>query len=273
MCVGADSNPKGGNGRMIAIAVDDERIMLNALTDAIRASQDIQQVISFGKCSAVLEWIQTNCPDVAFLDINMRGIGGIALAEAILKIHPECKIVFCTGYGEYALDAIQLRCSGYLIKPITADAIQRELDYIKKQPKPEKKLVVKCFGLFEVFYQGQVLSFKRTKAKELLALLVDKNGAGMTGKQICAVLWPDNMDDNKNMDYFRHLMQELRNTLDAAGIGSVLCQERYQYRIDPEQISCDYYNYQKYGVPAFGGEYMTQYSWAEETCGMLNNER
>lgn len=258
---------------MIAIAVDDERPMLQALTDAVSASSDIRQVISFGSCSSALEWLQSNNADVAFLDISMRGMGGLVLAEKILQMQPDCKIIFCTGYEKYALDAIRLRCSGYLIKPITAEAVQKELDYIKRQSVMNRKLKIKCFGSFEVFSEGQALSFKRTRAKELLAILVDRNGAGMTGKQICAVLWPDMEDDSKNMDYFRHLMRELRNTLESVGAGGVLCQEQYQYRVDPSQIDCDYYRYLQYGVPVFYGEYMTQYSWAETTCGFLEQQR
>lgn len=254
---------------MIAIAVDDERPMLQTLTEAVSASPDIRQVHSFGSSSAALQWMETGHADVAFLDISMRGIGGLALAKKISQLQPDCKIVFCTGYEQYAIDAIQLRCSGYLIKPITAQSVQKELDHIKKQFVEEKVLNVKCFGTFEVFHKGQALSFKRTKAKELLAVLVDRNGAGMTGKQICAVLWPEDSDDVKNMDYFRHLMQDLRNTLEAVGAGSVLCQEQYQYRIDPAQISCDYHSYLQRGTPAFFGEYMSQYSWAEATCGLL----
>lgn len=254
---------------MIAIAVDDERPMLQALTEAVSASPDIRQVHAFGSCSAALEWLESGSADVAFLDISMRGIGGLALAEKISQLQPACKIVFCTGYEQYALDAINLRCSGYLIKPITAQAVQKELDHIKKQQAGDKVLTVKCFGTFEVFHKGRALPFKRTKAKELLAVLIDRNGAGMTGKQICAVLWPEDSDDTKNMDYFRHLMQDLRNTLDGVGAGSVLCQEKYQYRVDPAQIDCDYHSYLQYGSPAFFGEYMSQYSWAEGTCGLL----
>ena len=104
---------------MIAITVDDERPMLNALTEIVKASPDIDEVYDFSACSAALEWIESNSADVAFLDINMRGMGGLALAEKITEIQTDCKIVFCTGYEEYALDAIQLRCSGYLMKPIT----------------------------------------------------------------------------------------------------------------------------------------------------------
>ena len=254
---------------MIAIAVDDERPMLQALAEAVEASPDIRQLHTFGSCSSALEWLQCNAANVAFLDISMRGMGGLALAEKISQMQPSCKIVFCTGYEQYALDAIHLHCSGYLIKPITAQAVQKELDHIKRQPMSDKKLTVKCFGSFEVLCNGRMLTFKRTKAKELLAVLVDRNGAGMTGKQICAVLWQEDSDDSKNMDYFRHLMQDLRNTLDAVGAGGVLCYEQYQYRIDPAQINCDYHNYLQYGTPAFFGEYMTQYSWAEGTCGLL----
>lgn len=254
---------------MIAIAVDDERPMLHALAEAVSASPDIRQLYTFGSCSAALEWMECNAADVAFLDISMRGMGGLALAEKIGQLQPACKIIFCTGYEQYALDAIQLRCSGYLIKPITAEAVQKELDHIKKQTVADKALTVKCFGTFEVFCKGQALAFKRTKTKELLAVLIDRNGAGMTGKQICAVLWPEDSDDAKNMDYFRHLMQDLRNTLERAGAGKVLCQEQYQYRVDPAQISCDYHSYLQYGTPVFLGEYMTQYSWAEDTCGSL----
>ena len=254
---------------MIAIAVDDERPMLQALAEAVEASPDIHQLHTFGSCSAALEWMESNAANVAFLDISMRGIGGLALAEKISQMQPACKIIFCTGYEQYALDAIQLRCSGYLIKPITAQAVQKELDHIKKQPMTDKKLTVKCFGSFEVLCNGQTLTFKRTKAKELLAVLVDRNGAGMTGKQICAVLWPEDSNDTKNMDYFRHLVHDLRNTLDTVGAGDVLSYEQYRYRIDPMQINCDYHNYLQYGTPAFFGEYMTQYSWAEDTCGLL----
>ena len=47
----------------------------------------------------------------------------------------------------------------------------------------------------------------------------------------------------------------------------------YLYSINPEKIDCDYFNYLKSGKPEFIGEYMSQYSWAEETCGLLWKKR
>ena len=254
---------------MIAIAVDDEALMLRALVQAISVSPDITGVFKFSDCEKALAYVNENPVDVAFLDINMRGIGGLTLAEKIVAARPDCKIVFCTGYEEYALPAFKLHASGYLMKPITAEDVQAEIDNIKGMRQTEKLLTVKCFGNFEVLKNGEALTFKRSKAKELFAVLVDRNGAGMTGKQICAIMWPENTDDVKNMDYLRHLVGDLKKALANVGAENVFCQDGYNYRIEPSKINCDYHNFLKTGMPSFHGEYMTQYSWAEDTLALL----
>lgn len=254
---------------MKAIAVDDEIYMLETLAEAVGASADIESVKSFSACSAALAYVAENQVDVAFLDINMRGIGGLELAKKIMEIRPSCKIVFCTGYEEYAVSAFQLHVSGYLIKPITPEAVQRELDHIKNVKNNEKLLKVKCFGNFEVLHKGDILPFKRTKTKEIFAILVDRNGAGMTAKQICAFVFDDDTDDTKNAAYLRQLILDLKNTLKSVGAEDVLQHETPYYRIDPNKIQCDYISYLETGKPEFYGEYMMQYSWAEQTCAML----
>ena len=254
---------------MIAIAVDDEVLMLGALVAAIEASPDIQEVTKFSDCEAALEHVWNNPIDVAFLDINMRGMGGLALAEKIIAACPSCKIVFCTGYEEYAIPAFKLHASGYLMKPISASDVQAEIDNIKSVLRRDKPLLVKCFGNFEVYANNEMLTFKRLKSKELFAFLVDRNGAGMTAKQICAVLFPDDTDDNKNASYLRQLVLDLKNTLKTVGAENVLCHETPCYWVDTALLRCDYVSYLETGKPEFRGEYMTQYSWAEETCAML----
>ena len=254
---------------MIAIAVDDEVLMLAALVAAVEASPDITSVVKFSDCEEALEYVKNNPADIAFLDINMRGMGGLALAEKILAARPGCKIVFCTGYEEYAISAFRLHVSGYLLKPISEADVQAEIDNIKGIRKKEKPLTVKCFGNFEVYVKDEKLMFKRLKSKELFAFLVDRNGAGMTAKQICAVLFPDDLDDAKNSAYLRQLVLDLKNTLKSVGADGVLCHETPCYRIDTTMLKCDYISYLETGKPEFHGEYMTQYAWAEDTCAML----
>ena len=224
---------------MIAVTVDDERPMLQALTKAVAISPDITAISEFSSCTKVLEWVQNNHVDIAFLDISMRGMGGLTLAEKILEAQPECNIVFCTGFSEYALDAFQIHVSGYLLKPITAEAIQKEIDHIKGRKTKEKLLQVKCFGNFEVFAHGVPLNFKRSKTKELLAVLIDRNGAGVTAKQICTIMWQDDYDELKTMNYLHQLFFDLRNALKKAGAECLLQQTGYYYSRESERIDCD----------------------------------
>lgn len=254
---------------MIALTVDDEQPMLNALVRAVKASADITEVVEFSAASAVLEWAKDNTADIAFLDISLRGMSGMLLAEKLKELQPECRIVFCTGYSEYAVDAFALHASGYLMKPVTAEAVQKEIDHIKGQKAKERLLTVKCFGSFEVFCNREVLSFKRTRTKEVLAFLVDRNGAGVTTKEICAKLWENDMNDARNRNYLYQMLEDLRSTLKEAGAESIMVKANGTYAVDTERIDCDYYSYLKNGKPEFYGEYMSQYSWAEETCARL----
>ena len=257
---------------MIAIAVDDEIIMLGALVAAIKASPDISEVSQFSGCDEALAFVKENSVDVAFLDINMRGMGGLALAEKIRSVCPDCKIVFCTGYEEYAIPAFKLHASGYLMKPVSAEDVQVEIDNIKGIRQREKPLTVKCFGNFEVYAKGEKLTFKRSKTKELFAFLVDRNGAGVTVAEIGVALW-ENDEEQKNQNYIHQLFRDLRQTLEAIGMEEIFERNNYLYSVKPEKIDCDYYSYLKTGKPEFIGEYMSRYSWAEVTCGLLWKKR
>ena len=253
---------------MLAIAVDDEILMLGALVAAIKASPDISEVVPFSGCDEALAFAKENPVDVAFLDIHMRGMGGLALAEKIIGLCPDCKVVFCTGYEEYAIPAFKLHAAGYLLKPVSAQDVQAEIDHIKGIHQSQKPLSVKCFGTFEVYAKGEKLTFKRSKTKELLAFLVDRNGAGVTVAEIGVALW-ENDQDQKNHNYIHQLFRDLRQALETVGAEELFERNNYYYSLNPEKLDCDYYAYLKTGKPEFRGEYMSQYSWAEVTCGLL----
>ena len=257
---------------MIAIAVDDEILMLGALVSAIKASPDIADVFQFSDCDEALNFVRGNSVDIAFLDINMRGMGGLTLAEKIIDACPDCKIVFCTGYEEYAIPAFKLHASGYLLKPVSAEDVQVEINNIKGLRKNQLLLEVKCFGNFEVLCNGKSSPFKRSKTKELFAFLVDRNGAGVTVAEIGVALW-ENDEDQKNQNYIHQLFRDLRQSLEAVGVEDIFERNNYYYSLNPEKLDCDYYAYLKTGKPEFRGEYMSQYSWAEGTCGLLWTKR
>ena len=73
----------------------------------------------------------------------------------------------------------------------------------------------------------------------------------------------------KNLAYIRQLIFDLKNTLKTIRAEDVLQHDTPYYRIDTNLVKCDYLSFLETGKPEFRGEYMSQYSWAEETCGFL----
>lgn len=246
---------------MTALTVDDEKLMLSALSAAVKASPDIDTLVEYTSCSAALEWAREHRADIAFLYISMRGMGGLALGEQLVNMQPHIKIVFCTGHSEYAVEAFRIHVSGYLMKPITPEAVQREIDHIKGERNVGKLLTIRCFGTFEVFANGKSLAFKRSIAKEVLAVLTDRCGAGITSRQICTLIWQNDSDDARHMNYLRQGFSDLRKTLESVGAGDVLFQADIRSHVlNKELVECDYFSFLECGKPSFSGEYMKQYS-------------
>lgn len=260
---------------MNILAVDDEPGALHLLTKNLRAVEPCAKVAEFTCADDAIAWAGENPCDVAFLDIELGGMNGIALGKYLKERNPKTNLIFVTGYLEYAVSAYALRASGYLEKPASQEAIRQELDNLRyPMPKPQgsNRISVHCFGNFEVFYNGQPLAFKRSKTKELFAYLVDRKGARVTAGEICARLWEDGSSDKQQKDYLRHLAMDLTRTLDAIDESDVFVRTFNGYTINPDRIDCDYYDYLKnvpYAVRAYQGEYMQQYSWAEERIGAL----
>jgi hypothetical protein len=65
------------------------------------------------------------------------------------------------------------------------------------------------------------------------------------------------------------LFRDLRHSLEKVGAEEIFERNNYFYSLNPEKLDCDYYAHLKTGKPEFHGEYMSRYSWAEQTCGLL----
>ena len=255
---------------MKILVVEDENIALNGLVLLIKKVEPNAEIFGFMNSFDALEFSKNNQISIAFLDIEMNGLNGIDLAFKLKEYNNNVNIIFTTGYSSYMSNAFDMHASGYLLKPISEAKLKKELDNLRYPIEETSKLLdVKCFGNFEIYANGERLLFKRSKTKELFAYLVDRNGAGMTAKQICAVLFSDDTDDSKNVAYLRQLVLDLKNTLKMVNAEDVFRHQTPYYRIDINLIKCDYLSYLKTGKPDFYGEYMSQYSWADETCAML----
>ena len=264
---------------MLFFAIDDEPAMLSELHDAIAAAVPGAEIMDFKRAADVLSAIteQGAQPDVVFSDIELPGMDGLNLAVQIKNSAPGAKIVFVTGFAQYALEAFKRHVQGYLMKPVDADMIRGELEALSL-PLPNlehsaEKLLVRCFGHFEVFRHGKPVFFQRRQSKELLAFLIDREGRACTAEEIAAALWEDDTDLSAAKQRVRNLLSDLRATLREIGMEDLLIRERRQIAVRCEMVDCDYYRMlsgDMSAVNAYGGEYMVDYSWAELTSGRLH---
>lgn len=264
---------------MTIIAIDDEPKALHLLHDAIAAAEPDADIVDFtdGEEALLAVREQGLTPDAVFSDIELQGMSGLAFAVELKRLAPETKIIFVTGFPKYAADAFTLHVSGYIVKPVYADRVREELDHLnlpKAEPEPDK-LQVHCFGHFEVFWHGKPVIFRRKQSKELLAFLIDREGRACTADEIAAALWEDD-DLRAAKARIRLILHDLRTTLREIGIENILIRERRQLAIRRDMVDCDYYRMLEgdmEAINAFGGLYMTEYSWAELTAGRLLFQR
>lgn len=259
------------------LAVDDEMLALADLANALEQAEPSAQVCAFTSPSAALEAVQQGAarPDIAFLDIQMRGWTGLQLAAELKKTLPTLEIVFVTAFAEYALESYALHARGYLLKPVTVEAVREELAIIGRHSpvrRTGKALQVNCFGNFEVFCQGKPLKFSRAKSKELFAYLIYRNGATCSIKEIAAALFEDREYDSSLKNQMETFKSGLMKSLRSVDCEDAVIKGRNCLSVDLEKIDCDYFRFlagDASAVSAFTGEFMTQYSWAEPVAASL----
>lgn len=261
---------------MLVFVIDDEEYALREITEVVSEATPEAEIMTFMRGDeALLEVTPHNLPDVVFSDIVMPGISGLEFASELKKKSPNTRIVFTTAYSEYAIEAFRIKAYGYLLKPLTLEDVMGEMTGLTVVTGAGRdKLEVKCFGYFDVYYRGEPLIFKRKQSKELLAYLIDRNGAACTSGEIALALWEDeDIDDTTEKNRIRVLISDLKSTLKQIGMDDVLIRDKREVAVKRDMIDCDYYRMLKGDVDilnSYNGEYMNQYGWAENTNGRLS---
>lgn len=247
---------------MKILCVDDEKLQLTRLEETVKSVLPTAEVISYSNPLQALEDSKDNKIDIAFLDIEMPKFNGIQLAKALKNTCPLINIIFVTAYDNYALEAYKIHASGYVSKPVNKDKVQEEIEGLRHPIElPSNKVIqVKCFGNFEIFYKGKPIRFGYQKSKEVLAYLVDREGASVNVNELNAVLWEE---DHKS--YLRNLISDIQKTLKEIDASDVFIKRHNECSIDTTKIDCDAYEYKAdnpEAIRAYRGEYMAQYPWA-----------
>ncbi|WP_110111617.1 LytTR family DNA-binding domain-containing protein [Bacillus sp. CGMCC 1.16541] len=122
--------------------------------------EEISPFSVVGKChdgEALIKEVMEKQPHLLFVDIDMPKMNGLDAIGECLKIKPDLKFVFITGYDEFAVKAFELSALDYIVKPIektrlyiALDRAKQSIDIKKEEQlspqKPLKRLPVKFNG-------------------------------------------------------------------------------------------------------------------------------
>ena len=154
--------------KLRVVVTDDEAPARKKLLRFLSQEPDVTVVGEAGNGAESIAAVREMKPDLLFLDIQMPGMDGFAVVEALEPIFLP-RVVFVTAYDEFAIRAIEIHAFGYLLKPFDQARFQRVLADARKQIEKDR--------------DGELQSGLRRLLDEVRTprqprLLVEENGRG-----------------------------------------------------------------------------------------------
>jgi two-component system, LytTR family, response regulator len=119
-----------GSACIRTLVVDDESLARERLCDMLAADPQIEIIAECANGQEAIEAIQLHSPDLVFLDVEMPGIDGFGVLEAL---PPESipTVIFVTAYDQYAVRAFEVYALDYLLKPFDQERFEKALERAK----------------------------------------------------------------------------------------------------------------------------------------------
>jgi len=277
---------------MIRVMIlDDEIPALKIAENVLRMFSEVIITGVFLDSDELLENLEQNQVELIFLDIKMPGMGGLELAGRIQEISPDTQIIFITAYSDYATEAFEKDALDYIMKPITAERMQKSLDRYKKRFLDQNSvgtndyISVRSFGRFAIESKKfGIMRFRTAKTEELMAFLLYYHKFPVSKERIIDELWYDR-DQERAQSIFYTTLYQLRKDLEAIGLNHAIEYSRREgdgCRIQWTPNIWDYLEFNngyqkfitgnlsldaaKHLISTYSNGYLTEngYSWAED---------
>lgn len=253
---------------MKAIIVESDPIRSDMLCRILADYNDTITVIkTFTGTDTLFDFLNKNHVDIIFLDISAR-IDGLKIGAQIRKQSYNIAIIYISSTPAHAVEAFKVYAQGYILKPFNPKDIYDAIDNAKHMLMFSKRITAVTFGNFDVFANGKVLHFSRTKSKELLALLIDRCGGEITLNDVIEIILNLSPNSMEARQLARKVVSTLKKDLEYYGILDI-CSFKYGvYAINPSVLDCDLYKLlegNKDAAESFTGDYMLQYPWAKQS--------
>ncbi len=155
------------------LVVDDEEPARERIRQLLAALPDVEVVAEAANGDQAIRLIRELKPDLVLLDIQMPGANGLEVAACLPRPRP--KIIFCTAFDQYAVDAFELHAVDYLLKPVgrvrlaraierangrSAAEVEAEVDQVTEAVHGKcTRLLARCGERIRIIPQKEVVYF------------------------------------------------------------------------------------------------------------------
>lgn len=124
---------QSANTPMRVIIVEDEAPARLKLKMQLLQLEDVFLIAECEDPVKAIDEINTQKPDLVFLDIELGELSGFDVLEAISQ---PCHVIFTTAYSQYAVKAFERRALDYLLKPFDLNRLRQALSRVVLQHTP-----------------------------------------------------------------------------------------------------------------------------------------
>lgn len=118
--------------KLRVLVVDDEGPARRKILRLLRQEPDVHVVGEADGAEAAIAAIEEHRPDLVFLDVQMPGVDGFGVVEAISPENMP-RVIFVTAHDRFALRAFEVRAFDYLLKPFGEDRLRAALERVRKE--------------------------------------------------------------------------------------------------------------------------------------------
>jgi two-component system LytT family response regulator len=123
--------------KLTAVLVDDEPLALEGLSLRLAKIPEITVIGQTDNGDEAIKLCQSLSPDVLFLDLQLPGLSGIEVVQA-MQADTVPMIVFVSAYSEYAIEAFELNAIDYVLKPANLGRLQKTVSRILERQNPHQ---------------------------------------------------------------------------------------------------------------------------------------
>lgn len=113
------------------IMVDDNKVLLSDSLSVLEEVIPNATITGFNRPQEAIEYAKVNRIDLAILDIELGTASGLDLCHALLAVNPCTNVVYLTAFPDYSLDAWDTEACGFMVKPLTAEGIRKQLKKLR----------------------------------------------------------------------------------------------------------------------------------------------